>query len=154
MLDATPETRATTPQLSWGDWNATRPPFRSWDRCLELRRAETPFGAYLLLRRYAPSRGAGTELDGKWFVERPAAGPLGPFDDDLQAARAAQADFAKRVGQVRGDDLDLDRLRAENAQLSEENARLGLAFNHEINSQKGFVPAGFEDFYETEKTDE
>lgn len=154
MLDATPETRATTPQLSWGDWNATRPPFRSWDRCLELRRSETPFGPYLLLRRYAPSWGGGTEFDGKWFVERPAAAPLGPFDDDVQAARAAQEDYAHRSASLHVSDPALDRLREENARLRTENVRLGLAFHHAVNSPQGVVPSGFEDFYEAEREDD
>lgn len=154
MLDATPETRATTPQLSWGDWNATRPPFRSWDRCLELRRSETPFGPYLLLRRYAPSWGGGTELDGKWFVDRPAAAPLGPFDDDVQAARAAQEDYAHRSASLHVSDPALDRLREENARLRTENVRLGLAFHHAVNSPQGVVPSGFEDFYEAEREDD
>jgi hypothetical protein len=44
-------------------------------------------------------------------------------------------------------------LRAENAQLRAENVRIGLAFHHAVNSPKGVVPAGSEDFYEAEKTD-
>jgi hypothetical protein len=34
-----------------------------------------------------------------------------------------------------------------------ENVRLGLAFHHAVNSPKGVVPAGFEDFYEAENKD-
>lgn len=146
MLDLTIEAGINAaPRLSWGDWNP-RPPFRAWDRCLELRRAETPFGAYLLLRRHAPYRGERTILVGKWFVERPAAAPLGPFDDDVQAARAARADYAERSAPLQVSDPALDRLREENAELRAENVRLGLAFHHAINSPKGVVPAGFEDF--------
>ena len=151
MLDLTTETKSdAAPRLSWGDWSP-RPPFRSWDRCLELRRAETPFGPYLLLRRHSPYRGERIVLVGKWFVERPAAAPLGPFDDDLQAARAAGADYAERAAALRAPDPELARLRAENARLRAENVRLGLAFHQAINSPKGVVPSGFEDFYETER---
>ncbi|MCA9774138.1 MAG: hypothetical protein KC466_17080 [Myxococcales bacterium] len=154
MLDLTVETRAdAAPRLLWGDWDP-RPPFRSWDRCLELRRAETPFGPYLLLRRQAPYRDDRTVLIGKWFVQRPAAAPLGPFDDDLQAARAAQADYAERAAALRAPDPELARLRAENARLRAENVRLGLALHHAIGSPKGVVPAGFEDLYEAGRTDD
>lgn len=154
MLDLTIETRSdAAPRLLWGDWNP-RPPFRSWDRCLELRRAETPFGPYLLLRRQAPYRDDRTVLIGKWFVQRPAAAPLGPFDDDLQAARAAQADYAERAAALRAPDPELARLRAENARLRAENVRLGLALHHAIGSPKGVVPAGFEDLYEAGRTDD
>jgi hypothetical protein len=153
MLDLTIETGADAPpRLLWGDWNA-RPPFRSWDRCLELRRAETPFGPYVLLRRQTPYQGDRTVLIGKWFVQRPAAAPLGPFDDDLQAARAAQADYSERAAALQSPDPELARLRAENARLRAENVRLGLAFHQAINSPKGVVPSGFEDFYEAEKRD-
>lgn len=149
MLDAKPEPPASTPHLTWGDWNP-RPPFRSWDRCLELRRAETPFGAYLLLRRHAPYPRGRTVLIGKWFVERPAAPPLGPFDDDVQAARAAEADYAGRAAALRAPDPELARLKGEIARLRAENVRLGLAFHHAINGPKGVVPDGFEDLYEKE----
>lgn len=153
MLDLNTETRSdAAPRLSWGDWNP-RPPFRSWDRCLELRCAETPFGPYLLLRRHSPYRDERIVLVGKWFVQRPAAAPLGPFDDDLQAARAAQADYTERATALRAPDPELTRLRAENARLSGENVRIGLAFHHAVNSPKDVVPAGSEDFYEAEKTD-
>jgi hypothetical protein len=140
-------------RLVWGDWNP-RPPYRAWDRCLELRRAETPFGPYLLLRRHAPYRGDRTVLIGKWFVERPAAAPLGPFDDDVQAARAARADYAERAAALRAPDPELARLRAENARLRAENVRLGLGFHQAIHSPKGVIPAGFEDFYEAERADD
>lgn len=153
MLDMTSEARATMPRLTWGDWNQ-RPPFRAWDRCLEMRRAETPFGPYLLLRRHTPYKNDRTILIGKWFVARPAAAQLGPFDDDVQAARAAQADYAERAGSLQGPDPELARLRAQNASLRAENVRLGLAFHLAINSPKGVVPPGFEDFYEPEKTDD
>lgn len=153
MLDITYGAGATMPRLAWGDWNP-RPPYRAWDRCLELRRAETPFGAYLLLRRSGMFRRESPLLTGKWFVERPAAPPLGPFDDDVQAARAAQADFTKRASELRVREPEIDRLREENAKLRAENARLGLALHHAINSPKGVVPAGFEDFYEAEKADD
>lgn len=157
MLDLTIDTRAdAAPRLLWGDWDP-RPPFRSWDRCLELRRAETPFGPYLLLRRHAPYRDDRTVLVGKWFVSRPAAGPIGPFDDDVQAARAAGADYAERACALLAPattDPELDRLRAENLRLRAENVRLGLAFHHAINTRKGVVPTGFEDLYEAEKTDD
>lgn len=154
MLDLTIETRGeAAPCLLWGDWNP-RPSFRSWDRCLELRRAETPFGPYLLLRRHAPYRDDRTVLVGKWFVQRPAAAPLGPFDDDLQAARAAQADYTERAAALRAPDPELARLRAENARLRAENVRLGLALHHAIGSPKGVVPAGFEDLYEAGRTDD
>jgi len=152
MLDLTIETRAdAAPRLSWGDWNP-RPAFRSWDRCLELRRAETPFGPYLLLRRQSPYPHDRTVLIGKWFVQRPAATPIGPFDDDVQAARAAQADYTERAAALRAPDPELAQLRAENAKLRAENVRLGLAFHRAINSPKGVVPSGFEEFYEAEKT--
>lgn len=150
MLDLTIETGIDmTPRLSWGDWNP-RPPFRAWDRCLGLRRAETPFGPYLLLRRHSPYQDR-TALIGKWFVQRPAAASLGPFDDDVQAARAAAADYAERAAALRTPNPDLARLKAENARLRAENVRLGLAFHHAINSPKGVVPSGFEDFHEVEK---
>lgn len=153
MLDLTIETRGeAAPRLLWGDWNP-RPPFRSWDRCLELRRAETPFGHYLLLRRHAPYRDDRTVLVGKWFVQRPAAAPLGPFGDDVQAARAAAADYAERALALltpATTDPEMDRLRAENLRLREENVRLGLALHRAIESPKGVVPSGFEDLYETE----
>lgn len=152
MFDDTPETPTAAPHLVWEDWN-NRPPYRSWDRCLELRRAETPFGAYLLLRRHAPYQGDRTVLVGKWFVERPAAAPLGPFDDDVQAARAAQADYAARSAALQVPDPAFARLQEENARLRAENVRLGLAFHQAINSPKGVVPSGFEDFYEAEKRD-
>jgi hypothetical protein len=152
MFDDTPETPTAAPHLAWEDWN-NRPPYRSWDRCLELRRAETPFGAYLLLRRHAPYQGDRTVLVGKWFVERPAAAPLGPFDDDVQAARAAQADYAARSAALQVPDPAFARLQEENARLRAENVRLGLAFHQAINSPKGVVPSGFEDFYEAEKRD-
>ena len=153
MLDCRPETSSGAPTLLWGDWNA-RAPFRSCDRCLELRRAETPFGPYLLLRRHSPYRDERIVLVGKWFVQRPAETPLGPFDDDLQAARAAQADYAERTAALRTPNPELARLRAENARLRAENFRLGLAFHQAINSPKGVVPSGFEDLYETEKTND
>lgn len=153
MLDLGNDTTAVPGsglRLIWGDWNP-RPPYRAWDRCLELRRAETPFGPYLLLRRHSPYKNDRTVLIGKLFVARPAAAPLGPFDDDVQAARAAQADFAQRAGTLQAPDLELARLRAQNESLRAENVRLGLAFHRAINSPKGVVPAGFEDFYEAEK---
>jgi hypothetical protein len=155
MLDLTTEIRAeAAPRLLWGDWNH-HPPFRSWDRCVELRRAETPFGPYLLLRRHSPYRDDRTVLVGKWFVQRPAAPPLGPFDDDVLAARAAGADYAQRACALLAPsttDPELDRLRAENLRLREENVRLGLALHRAIQSPKGVVPAGFEDLYEREGT--
>lgn len=154
MLDLTNETaaaRGSGLRLIWGDWNP-RPPFRSWDRCLELRRAETPFGPYLLLRRHSPYPHDRTVLIGKWFVQRPAAAPLGPFDDDVKAARAAQADFTERAGTLHDPDPELDRLRAQNASLRAENVQLGLAFHHAISSPRGVVPSGFEDLYGAEKT--
>lgn len=150
MLDQGPDRLTGSPVLLWGGWNP-RAPYRAWDRCLELRRAETPFGPYLLLRRHSSYKEDRTVLVGKWFVERPAAAPLGPFDDDLQAARAAGADYAARVAALRSPDPELARLRAENARLRAENVRLGLAFHQAINSPKGVVPSGFEDFYEAEK---
>ena len=156
MLDLTNNTSSVHGSglsLSWGDWNE-RPPYRSWDRCLELRQAQTPFGPYLLLRRHSPYPHDRTVLIGKWFVSRPAAAPLGPFDDDVQAARAAQADYAGRAGTLQDPDPELDRLRAENLRLRGENVRLGLAFHHAINTRKGVVPSGFEDLYEPEKTDD
>jgi hypothetical protein len=154
MFDLTAEMRTdASPGLSWGDWNPL-PPFRSWDRCLELRRAETPFGPYLLLRRHAPSWDDRTVLVGKWFVQRPAAAPLGPFDDDVQAARATGADYAERAAALRAPDPELSRLRVENATLREENVRLGLAFHHAINGPKGVVPSGFEDLYDAGVADD
>jgi hypothetical protein len=148
--DATP---VTGPRLVWGDWNP-RPPFRSWDRCLELRQSETPFGPYLLLRRQSPYPDDRTVLIGKWFVSRPAAAPLGPFDDDVQAARAAQADYSERAGALHGTDPELDRLRAQNAGLRAEIVRLGLALHRAINSPQGVVSSGFEDLYETGARDD
>jgi hypothetical protein len=156
MLDLTNDmtaAHASGLRLIWGEWNL-RAPFRSWDRCLEMRKAETPFGPYLLLRRHSPYPNDRTVLIGKWFVSRPAAAPLGPFDDDVQAARAAQADYVERAGSLQDPDPELDRLRAENLRLRGENVRLGLAFHHAINTRKGVVPSGFEDLYEAEKTND
>jgi len=106
----------------------------------------------MLLRRHSPYQDERIVLVGKWFVQRPAAAPLGPFDDDVQASRAAQADYAERARSIQESDPKLDRLQAENAQLRAENVRLGLAFHHAVNTPKGVVPAGFEDFYKVETT--
>lgn len=82
--------------LAWGPWNDT-PPYRSWDGTLEMRRAPTSFGDYLLLRRHGFGAGCRHIHVGKWFVGRPGAGLLGPFGDDVTAARAAQQDVERRT---------------------------------------------------------
>lgn len=85
----------TVRPLPWEDWK-TKPPYRAWDGCLEMRSAATPFGSYRLLRRSLRPYGRFEDL-GKWFVERPGASTLGPFNDDVSASLAARADFAERA---------------------------------------------------------
>lgn len=82
--------------LPWGDW-IRNPAYRSWDGNLELRRARTAFGDYLLLRRHGGWPGCRTTNVGKWYVARPGADHLGPFNDDVAAARAAQDDLEART---------------------------------------------------------
>lgn len=83
--------------LRWKDWNEVIC-YRSWDRNQDMRSSEpTPFGEYKLLRRYAWGPRSRTVNVGKWYVERPGARQLGPFDDDVQAKRSAEADWRERV---------------------------------------------------------
>lgn len=56
---------------------------------------------------------------------------------------------ARRAALSYGDPL-YRRLADEIERLRLENARLGIAFHRAINSPKGVVPSGFEDFYEHE----
>ena len=82
--------------LVWKDWNKVQS-YRSWDQNLDMRETEpTPFGEYKLLRRYKWA-GSKVENEGKWFVQRPGARPLGPFDTDVDAKRAADVDWNERV---------------------------------------------------------
>lgn len=87
------------PKLVWRDWN-TPQTLRSWDMCLEMRKTlPTPFGPYKLLRKWAwPEAKRRPSDEGKWYVERPGAMKLGPFDDDVAATRAAEQDWRDRVG--------------------------------------------------------
>lgn len=67
------------------------------------------------------------------------------------------ADWIERRGRDVGPHADhvvksVREYEDEIARLREENLRLGLAFHRAINSPKGVVPAGFEDYYEQERS--
>lgn len=79
--------------LEWGDW-IDRPPYLSWRDAKEMRVASTAVGTYKLLYRPLISKKEmryDRLLDrGKWFVETAVHTVIGPFNHDVEAAKAAQ----------------------------------------------------------------